>query len=304
MKRMLLSNSVQRCLKGIFFKTPSLAYGNFFSHEDRSLLLDLASFGIPVYWVDDATNKVLQYTPKPGKDSGMFVPQPLVNAFIRSTTFGIYGSTLVTGAFEEELSSLLKGLIQMRSFLNHPLLNANTPIALVTGGGPGIMEVGNRVAERIGILSCANLVDFRNSNNLNIQEQKQNAYIEAKMTYRLDHLVERQAEFNLDFPIILPGGFGTDFEQCLEEVRRKVGSIAPTPVLLFGDSHFWKQKITSRFQSNLKLGTIKKSEWVSNCFYCIQNATQGLKIYEQYFSGTLPIGSEYPPSPDGFVSMT
>ncbi|MDR2539059.1 MAG: LOG family protein [Chlamydiales bacterium] len=304
MKRMLLNSSVQRCLKGIFFKMPSLTYGNFFSHEDRSLLLDLSSFGIPVYWVDDTTNKVLQYTPKPGKDSGMFVPQPLVDAFIRSTTFGIYGSTLITGTFEEELTVLLKGLIQIRSFLNHPLLNANTPIALVTGGGPGIMEVGNRVAKRIGILSCANLVDFYNSNHLNIQEQKQNAYIEIKMTYRLDHLVERQAEFNLDFPIILPGGFGTDFEQCLEEVRRKVGSVAPTPVLLFGDSHFWRQKITSRFQSNLKLGTIKESEWVSNCFYCIQNATQGLKIYEKYFSSTLPIGPKYPPSPDGFVVTT
>ncbi|MGL4539472.1 MAG: LOG family protein [Candidatus Rhabdochlamydia sp.] len=303
MKRMLLSNSVQHCLKGIFFKTPSLAYGNFFSHEDRSLLLDLASFGISVYWVDDATQKVLQYVPKPGKDSGMFVPEPLVNAFVRSTIFGIYGSTLITGTFEEELNALLKGIIQMRSIMNHPLLNADTPIALVTGGGPGIMEVGNRVAERAGVLSCANIVDFRNSSNLNIQEQTQNSYIEAKMTYRLDHLVERQAEFHLDFPIILPGGFGTDFEQCLEEVRRKVGSITPTPVLLFGDPHLWQQKITPRFQANLKLGTIKGSEWVSNCFYCIQNATQGLKVYEQYFSGTLPIGLEYPPSPDGFVIM-
>ena len=304
MKRMLLSSSIQRCLKGIFFKYPSLTYGNFFSHEDRSLLLDLASFGIPVYWVDETTRKVLVYTPKPGKDSGMFVPEPLVDTFVRSTTFGIYGSTLVTGAFEEELTALLKGVIQMRSLVNHPLLNANTPIALVTGGGPGIMEVGNRVAERIGILSCANIVDFRNSSNLNIQEQAQNSYIEAKMTYRLDHLVERQAEFHLDFPIILPGGFGTDFEQCLEEVRRKVGSIVPTPVLLFGDPHFWQQKITPRFQANLKLGTIKGSEWVSNCFYCIQNAAQGVKIYEQYFSGTLPIGLEYPVIPDGFVIMS
>lgn len=301
MKSMLLNNSIQHCLKGIFFKTPSLSYGNFFSHEDRSLLLDLASFGIPVYWVDDVTGKLLRYVPKPGKDSGMFVPEPLVNAFIRSTVFGIYGSTLITGSFEEELTILLKGVIQMRSVMNHPLLNADTPIALVTGGGPGIMEVGNRVAKRSGILSCANIVDFRNSNNLNIQEQAQNSYIEAKMTYRLDHLVERQAEFHLDFPIILPGGFGTDFEQCLEEVRRKVGSITPTPVLLFGDSHFWQQKITPRFQSNLQLGTIKGSDWVSNCFYCIQNATQGLKVYAQYFSGTLPIGTEYPSNPNGFV---
>lgn len=303
MKRMLLSSAVQRCLKGIFFTYPSFAYGNFFSHEDRSFLLDLANFGIPVHWVDEATQKVLQYTPKPGKDSGMFVPQSTIDTFVRSTIFGIYGSTLITSVFEEELAAVLKGVIQMRSSMNHPLLNADTPIALVTGGGPGIMEIGNRVAERIGVLSCANIVDFRNSNHLNIQEQTQNPYIEAKMTYRLDHLVERQAEFHLDFPIILPGGFGTDFEQSLEEVRRKVGSILPTPVLLFGDPQFWKQKITPRFQANLQLGTIAGSEWVSNCFYCIQNAAQGLKIYEQYFSGTLPIGLAYPPSSDGFIIM-
>ena len=182
----------------------------------------------------------------------MFVPEPLVDTFIKSTSFGIYGSTLVVGDLEQELSVLLRGLIEMRSEMSHPLFNKDTPIALVTGGGPGLMEVGNRVANRLGILSCANVVDFRNSNNLNIQEQKQNPYIEAKMTYRLDQLVERQAEFHLDFPIILSGGFGTDFEHCLEEVRRKVGSITPTPVLLFGAPSYWKEKITSRYHCNLK----------------------------------------------------
>ena len=55
------------------------------------------------------------------------------------------------------------------------------------------------------------------------------------MTYRLDKLVERQAEFNLDFPIFLPGGIGTDFEFALEEVRRKVGSVTITPILLLGE---------------------------------------------------------------------
>jgi predicted Rossmann-fold nucleotide-binding protein len=303
MKRLLLSDQVQKCLKGIYFQYPSLAYGNFFSHEDRSMLLDLAKFGIPVYWVDQASGNVLQYVPKPGKDTGMFVPESMIDTFIKATSFGIYGSTLLHGNLEEELTQLLRGIIAMRSEFSHPLLNAETPIALITGGGPGLMEVGNRAAKRVGILSCANIVDFRNSNNLNIQEQKQNPYIEAKMTYRLDKLVERQSEFNLDFPIILTGGYGTDFEQCLEEVRRKVGSVPPTPVLLFGNPDYWRQKITPRFRCNQDSKTILGSEWVSNCFYCVSNAEQGLRVYRHFFSGTLQIGVQYPPYPEGFAIL-
>ncbi len=301
MKKMLLGDLVQRCLKGVYFQYPSLTHGNFFSHEDRSMLLDLAKFGIPIFWVDQISKKVLQYIPKPNKDSGMFVPQNLVDIFVESTAFGIYGSHLHEGDFEQELSLLLEGIEEMRKTMSHPLLNPKTPVALVTGGGPGVMELGNRVAKNLGILSCANIVDFRNSQNLNVAEQKQNPYIDAKMTYRLDRLVERQAEFHLDFPIILNGGIGTDFEYCLEEVRRKVGSVNPTPVLLFGEVDYWKDKITSRFQRNLKAGTIAHSEWVSNCFYCIQTARQGLKVYREYFSGTLPIGLKNPSAKDGFV---
>lgn len=303
MKRLLLSSLVQRCLKGIYFHRPSFSWGDFFSHEDRSLLLDLSKFGIPVYWVDEGLGRVLQYVPKPGKDAGMFVPLPLIDTFVKATAFGIYGSTLIQGDFEEQLTQLLRGIVAMRPDCKHPLLNPETPIALVTGGGPGLMEVGNRVAERIGILSCANIVDFRNSDNLNIQEQHQNPYISAKMTYRLDKLVERQSEFNLDFPIILTGGYGTDFEQCLEEVRRKVGSMRPTPVLLFGEPSYWRAKITTRFQCNHHTKTIAGSEWVSNCFYCVQTAEQGLKIYKQFFSHTLPIGPQYPGHTEGFTSV-
>lgn len=303
MKRMLLSDAVQRCLKGIYFQFPSDSYQDFFSAEDRALLHDLDKFAIPVFWVDKATGKILQYTQKPDRDSGLFVPLNKVDIFLSSTVFGIYGSNMLRGGFEHELKLLLEGILAMRSEMNHPLLNAKTPLALVTGGGPGAMEVGNRVASELGILSCANIVDFRQKEGTPVNEQHQNAYIDAKMTYRLDKLVERQSEFNLDFPIFLAGGIGTDFEFCLEEVRRKVGATPSLPILLFGEPEYWHEKITSRFRCNLANGTITGSEWISNCFYCIQTGKQGLKVYRDFFTGKLPIGKSHPANNDGFVTV-
>jgi len=301
MKRMLLSDQVQRLIKGLYFQYPSQSSQDYFSAEDRALLHDLEKFAIPVYWVDKRTNNVLQYVQKPDRDSGLFVPLKDVSKFLKSTVFGIYGSNLVEGNFESELRNLLIGIAELKDRMSHPLLNKSTPIALVTGGGPGAMEVGNRVAKELGILSCANIVDFRAKDQVIVNEQKQNPFIEAKMTYRIDKLVERQAEFHLDFPIFLTGGIGTDFEYCLEEVRRKVGSAHPNPVLLFGEPEHWRAKISHRFQCNLESGTIVGSEWISNCFYCVQTAEQALKVYEEFFTGVLPIGKNGPVYKEGFV---
>jgi predicted Rossmann-fold nucleotide-binding protein len=299
---MLLGNMVQRCVKGIYFQYPSLSQSDFFSFEDRALLHDLHQFAIPVYWVDKSTNRILKYIEREERDSGMFAPINDVQRYLQATYFGLYGSNLVAGNFEKELRNLLQGLQQMRGKVDHKQMRADVPLALVTGGGPGVMEVGNRVAMDLGILSCANIVSFGTAGVVN--EQKQNPYVEAKMTYRLDNLVERQAEFHLDYPLFLQGGIGTDFEQTLEEVRRKTGAAPPTPIILFGSEEYWADKISSRFHRNRESGTIKGSEWLSNCFYCIQNAEQGLNVYSKFFQGTLPIGSNGPVFDRGFVVPT
>lgn len=304
MKRMLLSEQVYNCLKGIYFNQPSRSHGDFFSHEDRSMLLDLAKFGISIFWLDSKTDQILRYVPKPGKDSGMFVPLPKVETFIAATMIGIYGSNLIEGSFEPMLKELLNGLEKLKEEMSHPLLNPKTPLALVTGGGPGIMSVGNHVAKELGILSCANILDFRSGQAQSVNEQKQNPFVEAKMTYRLDRLVERQAEFHLDLPIFLTGGIGTDFEYALEETRRKTGFKTPTPVLLVGSPDYWKKKISSRFKCNTASGTIVGSEWVSNCFFCVENASQGLEVYKQFFSGQLQLGPKGNIYPEGFVIGT
>ena len=122
MKRMLLSDQVQRCLKRIYFQYPSHSHQDFFSAEDRAMLNDLEKFGIPTYWVDYATQTILQYVQKPESDSGMFVPLDKVETFLKSTMFGIYGSNLIQGDFGAILKELLEGILKMRKDMHHPLL--------------------------------------------------------------------------------------------------------------------------------------------------------------------------------------
>ncbi|MCC5832503.1 MAG: LOG family protein [Chlamydiales bacterium] len=301
MKRMLLSFYVQSLLMRLYFQVPSRSEGYYFSQEDRAMLHDLVTFGIPIYWADETSGQILEYVQRPEKVSGMFVPLKKVETFKRATFFGIYGSNLLEGNFDKELKELLQGVLELRSHVNHPLLNAKTPLALVTGGGPGAMEMGNRMARELDILSCANIVNFQLKPDMVVNEQRQNPYVEAKMTYRLDQLVERQAEFYLDFPIFVMGGIGTDFEFALEELRHKVGSRKFAPILLFGTPEYWRSKISHRYQCNMANGTIKGSEWVSNSFFCIQTAKQGLQVYRDYFTQKLNIGPQGPIFEEGFV---
>lgn len=300
-KHMLLSYYVRRQLKGIYFEIPSRTQGDYFSPHDRSLLTDLTSANIPVFWADRFTGQVLQYTRRPYKTSGMFVPLDRIETFRKATFLGIYGSNLVAGDFSTELQKLLQGILNMRSEVDHPLLHKNTPLALVTGGGPGAMEAGNKIAKNLGILSCAHVVDFRSPLSGVISEQRQNPYVEAKMSYRLDQVIERQADFSLDLPIFVTGGIGTDFELSLEELRHKVGAARFVPIILFGHPDYWRQKITSRFRCNLNSGTIKGSEWLSNSFFCVQSAEAGLRVYRSFFERTLPLGPNFPIYEDGFV---
>ena len=111
------------------------------------------------------------------------------------------------------------------------------PVYVVTGGGPGIMEAGNRGAHDVGGRSIG----------LNIvlpQEQEPNPYITPELCFRFHYFALRKMHFVMRSIALVcfPGGFGTLDELFETLTLVQTGKSRPRPVLLFGRA-FWERLI-------------------------------------------------------------
>lgn len=104
--------------------------------------------------------------------------------------------------------------------------------AIITGGGPGIMEAGNRGARDAGSPSIG----------LNIElphEQNMNPYCDASYTCRYFFVRKMMfAKYARGF-LIFPGGFGTLDEVFESLTLIQTGKLAQFPVVLVG-TNFWQ----------------------------------------------------------------
>lgn len=112
---------------------------------------------------------------------------------------------------------------------------------VVTGGGPGIMEAGNRGAHESGHASVG----------LNISlphEQVPNPYITPDLCFRFRYFALRKMHFvaKARALVAFPGGYGTFDELfevlCLIQTR----TIDPVPVVLVGEV-FWRRAFDAEF---------------------------------------------------------
>lgn len=115
--------------------------------------------------------------------------------------------------------------------------NHECEYVIITGGGGGIMEAGNRGAREAGAKSIA----------LNItlpHEQKPNPYVTEDLCFQFHYFSMRKMHFLLRAKAvcIFPGGFGT-FDELFEALTLiQTGKIKPMPVILFGEKH-WKRVV-------------------------------------------------------------
>ena len=110
-----------------------------------------------------------------------------------------------------------------------------------TGGGPGIMEAGNRGAFEAGGKSMA----------LNITlpfEQEPNSYITPGLCFQFNYFAIRKMHFLLRAKAIVcfPGGFGTLDELFTVLTLRQTGRMQEVPIILYG-KEYWDGIIDFQF---------------------------------------------------------
>ena len=106
---------------------------------------------------------------------------------------------------------------------------------IMTGGGPGVMEAGNRGAADAGGLSIG----------LNIvlpHEQAPNEYVTPDLCFNFHYFAIRKMHFLMRARAIcvFPGGFGTLDEMFESLTLIQTGRMKPVPFLLFGRAYWEK----------------------------------------------------------------
>jgi uncharacterized protein (TIGR00730 family) len=108
---------------------------------------------------------------------------------------------------------------------------AEAGFAVVTGGGPGVMEAANRGCKEAGGLSVGFNIALP-------REQGTNPWCDLALTF--DHFHVRKVMFvkAAEGFVNFPGGFGTQDELWEALTLRQTGKIGDFPIVLF-DSDYW-----------------------------------------------------------------
>ena len=144
---------------------------------------------------------------------------------------------------------------------------------VVTGGGPGVMEAGNRGAHDVGAPSIG----------LNIvlpHEQAPNEFVTPGLCFNFHYFAIRKMHFLMRAKAVavFPGGFGTldELFESLTLIQTK--RMEPIPLILFG-REFWSKVID--FQVLVDEGTISPEDF--ELIHQVDTAVEGWEHIRKHY---------------------
>lgn len=153
---------------------------------------------------------------------------------------------------------------------------ARAGYGVITGGGPGIMEAGNKGARQGNGVSVGLNIDLP-------FEQFHNQYIDRDHFLEFDYFFVRKVifvKYSQAF-VILPGGFGTldELFEAMTLVQTK--KIARRPIVLLGKA-YWQGLFEWVENTQLKEGYISPADL--SLFKLTDSTDEALQFIEDFFS--------------------
>jgi uncharacterized protein (TIGR00730 family) len=147
---------------------------------------------------------------------------------------------------------------------------------ICTGGGPGVMEAGNRGAHEAGGQSIG----------LNIvlpHEQAPNPYVTPDLCFNFHYFAIRKMHFLMRAKAVcvFPGGFGTLDEMFETLTLIQTHRMRPIPLILFG-VEFWKKVIN--WEMLAEAGTISRDDL--DLVSLVETAEEAVEIIEGWKTGS------------------
>ncbi|MDX1362627.1 LOG family protein [Arenibacter latericius] len=150
---------------------------------------------------------------------------------------------------------------------------------IITGGGPGIMEAGNKGAHLAGGTSVGLNIDLP-------FEQHDNPYIDNDKSLDFDYFFVRKVMFvkySQGF-VVMPGGFGT-LDELFEAITLiQTNKIEKFPIILVG-TEFWTGLIDWIKSSLLKVGNISPNDL--DLIQIVDTEEEVVDIIDAFYKGNL-----------------
>ena len=209
-------------------------------------------------------------------------PELLLDAHGIQSTIVLFGGARIPEPSEKHtartqtLADLSRFYDETRKFARlmteKSMETGGTENVIVTGGGPGVMEAGNRGALDAG----------GHSIGLNIVlpfEQAPNEYVTPELCFNFHYFAIRKMHFLMRARAIcvFPGGFGTMDELFETLTLIQTGRMNRVPFLLFG-REFWEKIIN--WEALADAGTISAEDL--DLFRFVESAEEAMEMIETW----------------------